>query len=126
MNGAWGVFADYTSNHLIVSDRQNGLFLFDFDKDLHSQGIQQEPFGIYPNPVSEGEATRVRSIRDEVVQFDVQLIDPTGKCVFRAKSGNDSFIELNMHLSQGIYAAKIHYKDYLGDEQISCLKLMVL
>jgi choice-of-anchor B domain-containing protein len=126
MNGAWGVFAGYTSNHLVVSDRQNGLFLFDFNKKLHAQGIQQEPFGLYPNPVTQGQVALVRSVKDEMNHFNVQLFDAAGKCILTTNSGHFSFIELHTILAQGVYTVHIRYQNYLGDQQVNCLKLMVL
>jgi len=126
MNGAWGVYANYPSNHLVVSDRQNGLFLLDFDKKLHAQGFQQEPFGIYPNPVARGQIALVRSVKDEINHFNVQLFDATGKCVLSVHSGHFSFVELYSELAQGVYNVQIRYEDYLGDQQICFLRLMIL
>ena len=48
MNGAWGVYKYRDSPHIIVSDRQNGLFLIEFNKESFS--IPSEQPQVYPNP----------------------------------------------------------------------------
>ena len=54
MNGAWGVHSNYESNKLIISDRQNGLFLFQFDPDIYP--YPNETPQAFPNPTIEGES----------------------------------------------------------------------
>jgi choice-of-anchor B domain-containing protein len=126
MNGAWGVFSGYPSNHLIVSDRQNGLFLLNFDKTLHSKVLEQQPFSLYPNPIGVGNDLFVRSTQDEIVQFTMKIFDSQGSKVFEIESGEFSYVRVNPKLSCGMYSVQINYTDYLGDEQLAHLKLLLL
>lgn len=124
MNGAWGVFSNYSSGRIIVSDRQNGLFLFHFDQALFLNPATEE-FGIYPNPVQKGEIVTIRSGKDEISEFKVQLFNNAAEIVFEESVENRSFYKFSAPSVAGGYVVKIEYANYLGETVILSLKLIV-
>ena len=114
MNGAWGVYSNYPSRRIIVSDRQNGLFLFRWNRDLFLTPAP-ESFELYPNPLQKGEISVLRSANDEIINFYARLVDPTGHVLQEYRSNNDSFINITAPSHAGLYLIEIAYKNYLGE-----------
>jgi choice-of-anchor B domain-containing protein len=121
MNGAWGVYSNYPSGRIIVSDRQYGLYLFDFDRELFLVQPEQSSFALYPNPASDDNMSIVRSPLDEISDFTLELIDPNGKMVHTAVVSNSSYYNLPI-LNSGVYSVRVRYKNYLGNEVVEILK----
>jgi choice-of-anchor B domain-containing protein len=126
MNGAWGVYADYTSNHIIVSDRQNGLFLFHFPKETFQTLSGIEPFAIYPNPCEQGEMVSTRSFEDEIINFSVEILSASGQQIKQITSGSYSTVQFQNELPAGVYVLQISYENYLGEDQRFVSRLLVL
>ncbi len=124
MNGAWGIYSQYTSNRIIVSDRQNGLFLFDFDRSVFSESAT-DVFTCYPNPTAVGSSVMIRSPNDEIVEFTVELFDAVGKKVRSETVKNQSFLELDELHTGGSYHLRVTYENYLQDIMTENLKLVV-
>jgi hypothetical protein len=124
MNGAWGVYSNYSSGNVIVSDRHYGLFLFNFNKELFLAETANE-FSIYPNPSGAETTFTIRSEKDEISDFSVEIVDGFGRTIEIASSGFNSFSSLETPSSAGIYFAHIHYINYLGEERVVMKKFSV-
>ncbi len=124
MNGAWGVFIDYPSERFIVSDRQYGLFLFDFDRSLFAtQAI--DDFLCYPNPTEKGDNIILRSPNDEISNFELRLYSATGELIHESAYSQQSCATLQANFSSGIYFLKITYENYLS-ETIEVTKKLII
>ncbi len=124
MNGAWGVYADYHSGRIIVSDRQNGLFLFDFDQSIFIDEASSN-FLVYPNPLDKNDELIIRSPQDEIANFTVSIRDNYGKQVYQASVAGQSYQSINLNIASGIYHVTCSYYDYLNDLQVSHTKLLI-
>jgi len=124
MNGAWGVYSNYPSGKVIVSDRQNGLFLFQFDQSVLINQASLE-FSIYPVPVQESGSCVIRSFKDEITEFSIEIYNGSGEKVSDYSIVNKSYIEFTVPTVSGEYLVKIIYIDYLGNEVFITKKLII-
>ena len=124
MNGAWGVFP-FPSGSVIVSDRQNGLYLIGFDENPLLTKIPEE-FEIYPNPAEANNYVTIRSGRDEISAFNVTIYDEFGKIIGSSEVNGFSYALLETPRSPGIYLMTISYLNYLNEETTIVKKLVVL
>ena len=124
MNGAWGVYSNYSSGRLIVSDRQNGLFLFHFDQSVFLNPAAEE-FSLYPNPAEKGKQIIVRSIKDANAELTVSIYSENGKIIQSEMVKNKTFLSLKTPNSAGIYLVKITYTNYLQETITHTKKLIV-
>lgn len=126
MNGAWGVYTDLPSQRILVSDRQNGLFLLNFDRTLFTnQGIEDE-LSVYPNPISSGQNLSIKLEVEEFSDFKLQIFDYLGKLVENRSVVDQSYDKFSVNLSNGMYLLKASYQDYLGKEITITKKIAVL
>lgn len=123
LNGAWGIYSELPSERLLVSDRQNGLFLFGFDREsaLRSSGVSG--FSVFPNPTSGSGSLFVT--HSEIQEFDLRLFNLAGKLITERKVTNQSYASLPLNVSAGVYALEMRYIDYLGDEIVEVQKVVV-
>ncbi|MFN5031786.1 MAG: choice-of-anchor B family protein [Flavobacteriia bacterium] len=124
MNGAWGVFIDYPSERFIVSDRQYGLFLFDFDRSLFAIPANDD-FLCYPNPTEKGDNIILRSPNDEISNFELRLYSATGELIHESAYSQQSYATLQANFRSGIYFLKITYENYLS-ETIEVTKKLII
>jgi len=124
MWGAWGIHALLPSGRILVSDRNNGFFLFDFDRTYFLNQAQNEQFSVYPNPSSIAEIINIRSSEDGISNFELTIYSALGQLVYNASIINQSFIEVEKKLSAGCYFAKVSYVNYLGDRVEVVLKVL--
>ena len=124
MNGAWGVYSNYSSGNVIISDRQYGLFLFNFNKETFLAETTEE-FSLYPNPSETGTSFTIRSENDIISDFSVEIYDGFGRKVSSAKSGFNSYSVIDSPTEAGIYFASIRYVNYLGEELLVTKKISV-
>lgn len=124
MNGAWGVYSNYSSGRIIVSDRQNGLFLFHFDQSVFDVQASEE-FSIYPNPVLLGESFTIRTAEDKISEFTVGIYNGFGEIIQNEEINDQSYCILKSPEVNGVFSVKIEYTDYLGDSQVEVFKLIV-
>ena len=124
MNGAWGVFSNYSSGRLIISDRQNGLFLFHFDQTIFLNPASKD-FSLYPNPAEKGKQIIVRSMDDAIGEFTVSIYSENGKIIQSEMAKNKTFISVKTPNSAGIYLVKITYTNYLQETITSTKKFIV-
>jgi choice-of-anchor B domain-containing protein len=124
MNGAWGVYSNYSSGNIILSDRQYGLFLFNFNNDTFLAETVDD-FSIYPNPSEIGTTITIRSENDEISEFKLDIYDGFGRKIGSAESGFNSFIVTETPSAGGIYFACIQYINYLGEQTITTKKISI-
>jgi choice-of-anchor B domain-containing protein len=124
MNGAWGVFSNYASNRIIVSDRQNGLFLFDFDRSVF-QVLSDNEFSCYPNPIERGGTFTIRSPNDEITDFNAVVFNSLGEKVTEFAASDKSYLEVNGLTTGGLYLIRITFMDYLDDLRTETIKIIV-
>lgn len=125
MNGAWGVYSNYSSGNIIISDRQYGLFLFNFNKETFLAATNED-FSVYPNPTNEESTFTIRSENDEISDFKIEIYDGFGRKVNSGESGLNSFVVMESPSANGLYNAKIEYTNYLGETLIVTKKISVL
>lgn len=117
MYGAWGVYSDLPSGRIIVSDRQYGLFLLDFNEEIFLNQ-PNEGVSVYPNPALESESLKVTVIDDDVNQFEIKLFDLYGNLVFVNNYISVTYAVVPTEFLSGVYMIEISYLDYL-DETVS-------
>ncbi len=121
MNGAWGVHK-YNNSHIIVSDRQNGLFLFDFNRLSFS--IPQNISEIYPNPSTQEENTYFRFPNNAYGLKELSIFDSKGKKIKELSSSEDTILKTK--LKKGFYCIRFCYKNAFDEKQQHFLSLIVL
>ena len=124
MWGAWGIHTLLPSGRILVSDRNNGFFLFDFDRDFFLNQANQEQFSVYPNPSSKSESFIIRASADQIIDFKVGIYNALGQLILEQSVSNQSFLEVNQQLSAGCYFSKIEYENYLGEKIVEQLKII--
>jgi len=121
MWGAWGVHALLPSERVLISDRNNGFFLFEFDRSKFLIP-STEHVQLYPNPSSTGEEVYVRLPNDEVSEFDINIVDSKGDLVADFQIQQQSYVTLPMELAAGCYFVRVTWTNYLGESQTEVLK----
>ncbi|MBU3659121.1 MAG: choice-of-anchor B family protein [Flavobacteriales bacterium] len=124
MWGAWGVHALLPSGRILVSDRNNGFFLFDFDRNFFLNQTQTSSFSAYPNPSSTSESFVVRSYEDNITDFDISIYAATGQLISNESISNQSFVEVDTKIVSGCYFLKIVYANYLGERVEEVLRIL--
>lgn len=123
MFGAWGVYTELPSGKILVSDRNYGLFVLEFDR--HVFELRMDEFTIYPNPVLAGETLTIR-MEEEINDFDVQLIDLNGKILSSTSYKDQNYGLLHLdQVSRGLYQMQITFENYLGETEVRKGKLIV-
>jgi choice-of-anchor B domain-containing protein len=121
MWGAWGIHALLPSERILISDRNNGFFLFQFDRSTFIIP-SKEQFQLYPNPSSVGEEVFVRLPNDEVAEFSMNIVDAKGNLVADFEVQQQSFANLPNDVSAGCYFIRATWINYLGESQTEMLK----
>jgi choice-of-anchor B domain-containing protein len=114
MNGAWGVYSGFPSERIIVSDRQHGLFLFSWNRELFLNSYS-EVFELYPNPCNVNELAILRTPNDVITNFTARLMDATGKVLCVYENENFSYLNISGPTYQGIFFVEITHTNYLGE-----------
>lgn len=125
MNGAWGIYSNYQSGRVIVSDRQNGLFLFHFDQQIFLNKPSEE-FSIYPNPVLTDGEFIIRSGADEIDEFQIRMYNGLGEKLIEDSVNSTSFSIYQAFNVPGIYTIEVRFLNYLKEEEVAVFKLVVL
>lgn len=124
MRGAWGVYSDFPSGRIIVSDRVYGLFLIDVPQDILN-AITPNPVTIFPNPSSAGSILQISLSDKSIDAFSIYIYNLKGQLVFTESITGQTYAELNHQLAVGTYQLKIQYTNYLGDQQFLVEKFIV-
>lgn len=114
MNGAWGIFSELPSKRILVSDRQNGLFLFHFDREKFTNPSDSS-FIIYPNSVNQGELWSIQLNDYFEDSVEVQIFDYHGKFIDEHLFVNESVMAIKAPELAGVYFLAIRYKDRFGE-----------
>lgn len=124
MWGAWGIHALLPSGRILISDRNSGFYLFDFDRDFF---LNQADAGveIYPNPVLYNESFVLRMPYDKTNEFSYELLDINGKQLSGQSIKNQSYSEIKAPETSGLYFVKVKYFDVFSKEITTVKKLVV-
>jgi choice-of-anchor B domain-containing protein len=126
LNGAWGVYSDLPSGRILVSDRQYGLFLLDFNRDLFLHELNGQQVQLFPNPIHSGEEFSVVINDKNVNGLTLRLYDYSGKIVTTISSANQNYYTGKLDVAKGLYSIRISYFDKNNTEIIDVQKLIVL
>jgi choice-of-anchor B domain-containing protein len=124
MWGAWGIHALLPSGRILVSDRNTGFYMFDFDPDFFMNQASDEVI-VYPNPIQENQQITIRMPYDKTNEFSFQMFDFNGKKISEMSVKNQSFVQIEPPNNAGIYFLQIKYLDVFSN-QISTVKKMVI
>ena len=125
MNGAWGVYANYPSGRIVISDRQYGLFLFDWERSNFLNRAMDE-FHLYPNPTASHETAIIRTPGDAIDSFSLRVYDTTGKLINESSTENSSYEYLASPEHSGIYYVEITFVNYLGESRTFIKKWVII
>ena len=125
MWGAWGIYALYSSERIIVSDRKNGLFLFDFDRTRFLKSPPSSGFTLSPNPCYQAESVFI-NIPSSINRFSFQLFDANGKLLEEIEVENSSSYYFNLPYKSGVYFIHLQYTNYLNEAEYFIEKMVVI
>ena len=124
MNGAWGVYANYPSGNLLVSDRHYGLFLFDFNRSVFNNPTLDYTT-VFPIPVEKSGEITIR-LKEEIDAFTVSIYDEIGKVISNEiVFKNTSYAIIKAPKSSGVYTAIISYTNSKEDLIRTSKRIMV-
>ena len=118
MNGAWGVYSLLPSKRILVSDIQNGLFLFHFDHHVFEAPPSKDIFRVYPNPSKHGEQVIFRFNERDITKIRFYLFDNLGKLVYTMESKEQDYWTLSLELAAGSYNYSVYYQNSLQQESL--------
>ncbi len=102
-DGCWGVYPFLPSGRILISDRNNGLMVFD---DFKEETFDFNDFSIYPNPFFSELYIDVPT--DTSVQFSLEIVDVLGKQIVNQNLNvGRNIIQTAKYLSEGYYFASI-------------------
>ncbi len=109
--GAWGIYPFFNSGKILISDMQNGLFVFNAPiiSSVQNQLIDNKNM-TYPNPVN-----NFLHIKDPNNVLLIEFYNVNGNKVFECKNTDNINIEL---FQSGLYFVKIYCHDKIVLEKI--------
>ena len=125
MNGAWGVYPFRNGTRILVSDRSFGLFLFGFDADVFEAQLTTDDLVLFPNPVTQGTEFTVIVNENVVNELSASVFDVAGNLVATNIFSNQSYLVFSADWAQGIYHVVLRFKNYLGEEEVRAVKVLV-
>ncbi|MBN4072482.1 choice-of-anchor B family protein [Crocinitomix catalasitica] len=108
LNGAWGVGVFPERNQILISDRQNGLFLFSFPILVIEEGVGGSFATSTPFIDANGILITPKYFRDDNLYFTI--VDISGKIVYEQENYLNWF-HIPLELSAGTYIYGIFDKD---------------
>jgi len=117
--GAWGVYPFLDSEMVLVSDRQNGLFVFDISDVLgvENPATEKNKLTIFPNPFSSEIQLKGLPLLSERVDFE--LFDGLGRLLkWGTLPAGGNKIEMDEATDPGIYWLKLNSKDIIETHQL--------
>lgn len=133
--GAWGVYPFLPSGNILVSDMQEGLFVFEaIDETNCSQRrqmcssdvvststieLRNDMFTLQPNPARDYIELNARENMD--VSLEIALTDITGRQITSSVgdfSGGKHTIDLPRNLAPGMYLLSVKGEDFIFTEKI--------
>lgn len=110
-SGAWGIYV-YNDGTILISDRQEGLLSFRFEKPPRIDPELQH--GIYPNPVSGSAYLYLDNKR--AFEYELSIFDVNGKRVLSEKNMIDNYYLVNtIAMADGVYFYLLKGKDNDAD-----------
>lgn len=122
MFGAWGVYSNLPSQRILVSDRQNGLFLLDFDRATLKKN-SAEVLNVHPNPSNGNFTVLLNDLY--VTNFTLKVFDINGRVVYQNETINQTYLKVNTPMQKGVYFVKTEYFNYLGEKITQTKKIVV-
>lgn len=116
--GAWGTYPFLKDGKVLVSDMQNGFYVFDVSSIVTSkQELNDEnKVEIYPNPTNK--KVNIKLV-DNII-YNVDVLDYQGKLVYQNKSAQ-KVLDVDLgNFTKGIYLVKISTK-----KEVSTYKLVL-
>ncbi|MDA7804020.1 choice-of-anchor B family protein [Crocinitomix sp.] len=112
LNGAWGIYVFPEKDQIIVSDRQNGLFLFSFPIRTFNSPNQKTYVSSTPFITANSILVPRTHLGDEQLTFSITTID--GKVIYEQENYKN-YVNIPLNLAAGTYAYVIldEYKDLL-------------
>ncbi len=109
--GAWGIYPFFNSGKILISDMQNGLFVFDFNNiSSVSNDLQNDNITIYPNPFID-----YFNIKSDNEFNLIELYNIDGKIINLYVNSDNINTEF---LKSGLYFLKIYYDNKIVVEKI--------
>lgn len=124
MRGAWGIYPELPSGRIIVSDRKNGLFLFDFREEIQAASNNNELI-VLSNPIQQGNLLQFRLNNSEVSEFTYEIVDMAGKLLEQKSVLRQNFAESDLVLSVGVYNLRVSYQNYLDETVVLHERIMI-
>ena len=124
MNGAWGVYSELPSGRILVSDRENGLFLLGFDRSVFTTAHEGE-VTIYPSLIENNTPITIKINNPEISSFVLDIIDLNGKVCFSQGVTSSNYFTFQGDLSKGLYSIRVQYLDYVDDLYVITKKIVV-
>jgi len=124
MWGAWGIYTLLPSQRILISDRNSGFYLFDFNRTLFSGINPEDELKIFPNPGEEDENINLFIPYDFQSSF-ITIFDLNGKKLIEKSVENTNIVTLGSFLVSGVYAVKVEYTDYLAQRKSQIKKLVI-
>ncbi len=101
--GAWGVYPNFKSGNILVSDMQSGLFLLNCSSNSNTSNyIETNKNIIYPNPSS-----GIINLNNDIKE--IEIYDIFGKLIFKKNIFGDK--KISYQFKKGAYLSKIKLKD---------------
>ena len=125
MNGAWGVYPFRNGTRILVSDRSVGLFLFGFDADVFEAQLTTDEVVLFPNPVTQGAEFTMIVNENVVNELSASVFDVAGNLVATDIFSNQSYLVFSADWAQGIYHVVLRFKNYLGEEEVRAVRVLV-
>ncbi|NRA11229.1 MAG: choice-of-anchor B family protein, partial [Crocinitomicaceae bacterium] len=124
MQGAWGVYADFPSGRLLVSDRHTGLHLLEFNEPVF-QVSTGNVIDVYPNPIVGNDALTVKFNVEIFEDLEISIYDLFGKLIESKSIENQTYAQFSLDRAACIYVVRVSYTDYLGDHILEQRKVVV-
>ncbi|MEX1000714.1 MAG: choice-of-anchor B family protein [Crocinitomicaceae bacterium] len=108
MNGAWGVYVFEANNQILISDRQNGIYLFSFPLDIME--ADSEGTFVTNTPFLDENSRIITKDYFKEPGLTFSIVDLNGKILYR-KASLMNWIHVPLSLPAGMYAYAIYNSD---------------
>lgn len=105
LNGAWGVYIFENTNQILISDRQNGLFLFSFPIQLLNQPHQGTFISAVPFLDENGYLIPRDYLNEKELYFSIYAID--GQLIY-AQENYLNYVHIPLSIASGTYVFTIY------------------
>jgi choice-of-anchor B domain-containing protein len=124
-NGNWGIYSNLPSRRILASDRQYGLFLFDFDQQVMSQGKVEKTAIVFPNPTDNVGIVTVR-LPIGASRINYILNDTRGRSIQFGSIANMDYFQFDpSSCTAGSYLLSLQFTDKSGMEHVETHPLVI-